>query len=420
MPPYTWALASASPNSGSWLSLSSSGLLTGTPGTIELELLNIRVTDANGRVGTSPFQLFVVAGGSLVTNGQSVTSTGTGYGAKSRGLAPLLDEDAAGPGWSVLAPNTGNALYIANNMKNRALNFNPSGANVGAPHPFLSAIAAGAHYTVGVEAWLVYLSLGFTIPAFPFTIYASWWELCDPLWAFLGTFNIKQAAYSYSDGIPGDCIYIGVNPAITSNLTATTQLTTNENTIHQSTLENPDRNGHNAFWGSQPSPFYLGAGNGVWIFKEMEICADIATGPSGKGFWRIYVNGVRIVNYAGRTDSFTPQSATHRNVTIGPCVYSGQYGPPNATQNNWGYTAGHYIDVSGGNVSGHCARATWGDQPTKAASTKLANAIVTAWSGTQVVSTFRQGPFILGQTVYLHIDDESGVTHDNQLQRTVA
>ena len=44
--PYTWSMTSATPNTGNWLSISSAGVLSGTPGTAETESVTIKVTDA--------------------------------------------------------------------------------------------------------------------------------------------------------------------------------------------------------------------------------------------------------------------------------------------------------------------------------------------------------------------------------------
>lgn len=98
-PPYTWSIASASPNSGSWLSVSGSGLLTGTPGTAELELLTIRVIDSAGRAGVSPFQLPVAAGsvgpvtGFTPNAGLGVTASGVSF---ANGQAITINLPAGG------------------------------------------------------------------------------------------------------------------------------------------------------------------------------------------------------------------------------------------------------------------------------------------------------------------------------------
>lgn len=63
--PYTWSLASASPNTGGWMSMSSGGVLTGTPGTAESESLTARVQDSIGTVVTKSFALTVSAPATL-------------------------------------------------------------------------------------------------------------------------------------------------------------------------------------------------------------------------------------------------------------------------------------------------------------------------------------------------------------------
>lgn len=67
VPPYTYSITADSPDTGSWLSINSStGILTGTPGTIETESLTVHVTDSSGGVNTpisKSFSLGVVAAG---------------------------------------------------------------------------------------------------------------------------------------------------------------------------------------------------------------------------------------------------------------------------------------------------------------------------------------------------------------------
>lgn len=58
-PPYTWAITADTPDTGSWLSISSGGVLTGTPGTAEIESLTIKVTDSMTKTVSAPFNLTV-------------------------------------------------------------------------------------------------------------------------------------------------------------------------------------------------------------------------------------------------------------------------------------------------------------------------------------------------------------------------
>jgi len=65
IPPYVWSLASATPNTGSWLSIAADGTVNGTPPVAEVESLVARVQDSIGTVVTKPFSLTVAVPASL-------------------------------------------------------------------------------------------------------------------------------------------------------------------------------------------------------------------------------------------------------------------------------------------------------------------------------------------------------------------
>lgn len=89
LPPYTWSLVSATPNTGAWVAVSSGGVLSGTPGTAEAESITVRVTDSLATSVTKSFSLTVAAASTLsfprvmlcgVGGDQSYGSnSGTGY-----------------------------------------------------------------------------------------------------------------------------------------------------------------------------------------------------------------------------------------------------------------------------------------------------------------------------------------------------
>jgi len=59
-PPYVWSIQSAVPNTGGWMSInSSSGVLTGTPGTAEIENVAIKVSDTIGNFSVRNFSFTV-------------------------------------------------------------------------------------------------------------------------------------------------------------------------------------------------------------------------------------------------------------------------------------------------------------------------------------------------------------------------
>lgn len=445
-PPYTWSVISALPNSGNWLSLSSSGLLTGTPGTAELELLTIQVVDTNGRVGASSFRLLVGAPPPPplgLTHGQLVTITGSGFGTKSRGLPPLLDDhgqaaigtlDTQWNGGS--SPATSNPTYTNSNIVNRLVTFSPTGAVIGRPHPNVGAIQAGAHWLAALDSsYGVWAALQMTLPTLPCVMYARWYERCDPNWSFTpgettNDQNIKNQIWSTGGGVLGNSIIHGYNldrnsqyPSPNNNTQALTQVTLTQNNVSISVLEIPDRNGVGSggtLYGQMtPSPFC--AANG-WILKEIEICVDQTLGASGKGFIKQWANGVQLLSYAGRTDNY---AGTSRAFTPHTTTYTRDYGLGYnnnvAAIRNWAYLADAYIDLSGGSVSGHCARVIWGDATTLAASTiRAVMRNYTVWNDTTIKGPFPQDRFTSGMTAYPHVVTENGTVLDNQGSGVVA
>lgn len=63
-PPYTWSLVSATPNTGAWIHVSSAGVLSGTPSTVETESIVVKVTDSLGSSATKTLSLTVNAAAS--------------------------------------------------------------------------------------------------------------------------------------------------------------------------------------------------------------------------------------------------------------------------------------------------------------------------------------------------------------------
>jgi hypothetical protein len=60
--PYVWSITADTPNTGSWLTINSStGVLSGTPGTAETESVTVRVTDAMSNTASVVFSLNVLA-----------------------------------------------------------------------------------------------------------------------------------------------------------------------------------------------------------------------------------------------------------------------------------------------------------------------------------------------------------------------
>ncbi len=100
-PPYTWAITADSPDTGSWLSINaSSGVLSGTPGTLETESLTIRVTDHLGTNYSANFSLTVAAASAIVPNFW-IAPNGDD---NNNGLTPAT-------AWSITALNSKESTY---------------------------------------------------------------------------------------------------------------------------------------------------------------------------------------------------------------------------------------------------------------------------------------------------------------------
>ncbi|MHB8811687.1 MAG: Ig domain-containing protein [Steroidobacteraceae bacterium] len=58
--PYSWSITSATPDTGNWLGINTNtGVISGTPGTVETESLTVKVIDSLGAQATAPFTLVV-------------------------------------------------------------------------------------------------------------------------------------------------------------------------------------------------------------------------------------------------------------------------------------------------------------------------------------------------------------------------
>lgn len=72
--PYTWSITAASPNTGSWLSIgAATGILAGTPGTVEVESITVQVQDSVGGTSAKVFSLTVALPSSIFFGGTTPT-----------------------------------------------------------------------------------------------------------------------------------------------------------------------------------------------------------------------------------------------------------------------------------------------------------------------------------------------------------
>lgn len=105
VPPYTWSLLSAAPNSGGWMSIAGANLV-GTPDTVEGESILVRVQDSVGANVANSFTFTVDAALVITTVSLPNGSTGTVYSAPAMtaigGVAPYS--------WSILTEGPGSWL----------------------------------------------------------------------------------------------------------------------------------------------------------------------------------------------------------------------------------------------------------------------------------------------------------------------
>lgn len=108
----TFNLLSAVPDTGSWLSLSPAGALSGTPGTAETETLQVQATDSIGRKSAiATLSLPVAAAISVTTSSLPNATLSTPYSVtltSSGGVAPVSWSGTVSPntgGWATVNPN---------------------------------------------------------------------------------------------------------------------------------------------------------------------------------------------------------------------------------------------------------------------------------------------------------------------------
>lgn len=107
IPPYTWAVLSDTPDTGSWLSINpTTGVLSGTPGTAETETVTVQVTDSVG-THTPSAPLNLVIAGPAVGYAYPLVGTAADGGDQSYGQATTTGFTS----YSAAAPGT--PAYIA-------------------------------------------------------------------------------------------------------------------------------------------------------------------------------------------------------------------------------------------------------------------------------------------------------------------
>src|SRR6266850_8278670 len=127
-----------------------------------------------------------------ILNGATVTINGSGFGTKSRGLAPLVRDVGAAavgtldPQWKDGYTRT-NSTAVYNRQNQIGANFNPNSntSPAGTPHPYITNILAWAN--AGNDSntgWRGGPYVDYTIPTLPYAGYACCYFRCDPSWVF--------------------------------------------------------------------------------------------------------------------------------------------------------------------------------------------------------------------------------------------
>jgi hypothetical protein len=359
-----------------------------------------------------------------ITHGGAFTITGAGFGTKSRALFPIVrDKGAAATGtvdsqWNSADTLPRTSTNPAFNIQNHDVGFAPTGATIGAPHSHVPRILAGCNggasgtdgnSGISIQAAAL-VNPSTTTLTFPLVVYGCCWYRADPNWQFgIGSpadNNFKH--WAWSDGSNEG--YVAYAPNHPANITETSiQLCTS---VAPSIYQAPDANGHGAFWPSSGdakppyvtsvNPFNAAQGVNGWIFEEWESFITPTTGLAGGGYMIVKQFGQQVVNYFGATDAAV-LSGSRRVMFLGG--YNRDY--PSST--NWRYYADLLVDATAmGGTAVKVARVMFGNQPTLAASTRLAPADLTFWNDSSITGTFWGGPFTAGNTVYAHVVCESG------------
>ena len=370
-----------------------------------LGVANRSLTNAGAPPPINPITLY---------HGQTFTITGPpgSFGPKSRAAAPIIyDTATAARGttdshWTDKAPSTAGGIY---NIQLQSFLFNPSGAPVPVPDPFLPLMYAGCHLNQnsGTGGNSVELMKSFPCPdqtlAQPYAYYANFKQFVDGNWPFGDNSgptnqdnNFKWFTFCHGSSIGfGNndfCLYI-CTPTTPSSNTGLTQGTSFDFT--GSFIHNPDNNGHNIFWpgstGIQLPPLtsFFNQSNG-FVDLEIDSCASL-----NSSFGAVNIRGNRglTVNYRGTHESTIVPSAL-REFEFG--TYARSRGPT-----AFRYMAGPIVgDVSGPGVL-HVARLMIGDNQTLANCTFLEYMPASVWVDTSITAQCWQGRAVIGQTMWL-------------------
>jgi hypothetical protein len=306
----------------------------------------------------------------------SIKITGSAFGSKTT-AAPVVWDDASGSDvlkiWDGAYPDKLGQYNTAYHAPMRG---------VQPPHSHDARYIAGAHAaSTGADSgYDVVLYKNVARQAYPFYLYASWYQRVDDKWTFGGDNNFKTFLYSTCCS-PYTTPYWSISYGPPHPTSATD--TGAQWIVYGETLTVPDVNKHNAWWHGAVNPMA-----GKWSKVEMAIKMT----DQSSGYIDVWENGHQVMNYVGPTDGFP---GAQRTVGIGG--YARMQGYPG----NWRYFDDVYVDTT-------LARVVLADKPTLSEATIIETQIPTEWSDGSITATVNLGQFTQGQTAYLFVLDSSG------------
>jgi len=308
----------------------------------------------------------------------TITISGTGFGSKPT-AAPLVWDDATGNNirdkwggaWPYLLPGHNMGYYDPIH-------------GVNPPHSHGSRYIAGAHAgnSGAYSGYDVVFFKNVPLQAFPFYIYASWYQRADTAWIFGDDNNYKTFAYSICCSpyeMPNNW-YTAYGPPHPNSKTDSAQwLFTDDG----KSMSNPDINGHNVWWDAAVNPMA-----GKW--SKVEIAIKVT--DQANGYVKVWENGHQVMGYVGPTDRYP---GTRRTIGIGG------YARMQGHTSNWRYFDDVYLDTTLSHV-------VLADKPILSQAKIIENQIPSSWSDGSITATVNLGQFSQGQTAYLFVVDSSG------------
>jgi hypothetical protein len=315
----------------------------------------------------------------------SVTITGSGFGTKAN-AAPVIWDDASGSDilakWDLATPNT-NASYN--------LNYRAPQRGISLPHNHVTKYIAGGHGGSGPQGGAqVVMWKKRTMSSYPQYSYISWYQRSDDNWVFGDDDNYK--VFDFTRGFGGYDLpynwYIEYNQRPTSRTSGAAWHILDDSSASLSTPTS-------SWWyGPAVNPM-----SGQWTKIELEIKYTNQT----DGYINLYENGVRKIDYKGRTDGY---SDTLRSEGVGG--YARMYNQ----SNNWRYFADVYLDYS-------LARVVIANNANLSSATIIETQVPTNWSSSSITFNVNLGKFKQGDRAYVHVVDSTGARSSTGLAMTV-